>query len=332
MRAALALALAAPLLSPLPVMAQTARLPREVFDVIPPETRIEGERGRMRVVQSGCRVGPTSWARRRIVDVAVQEWAVFGFQVVDARAIETRRLPDDVVADAANPPRPRPVQARYMLRIGRWETDPRLARTIAGYWSATPDGAQVIGRQNRLWQDTDAPVGWVEPWSAAFVSWVMCEAGLGDPEQFQRDVAHRVYIDQAIRARDSEAPQAAYVAHDAGEAEIAPGDLICNARGTAGYRTLADRRRDLGEYAGTHCDIVVRVDADRINVIGGNVIDGVTLTILPLTTVDTPFARPVSDEEVTGARTIFAHLKLTADPVEPDAMDRSPTLRAMITP
>lgn len=332
MRTALALALAAWAAATSPVPAQTARLPRDVFDVIPPESRIEGERGRMRVVQSGCRVGPTSWARRRIVDVAVQEWAVFGFQVVDARAIETGRLPDGVVSEAANPPRSRAVQARHMLRIGRRETDPRLARTIAGYWSATPDGAQVIGRQNRRWQATDADVGWVEPWSAAFVSWVMCEAGLGEPEQFQRDVAHRVYIDQAIRARDGQATAAAYVAYDAGEAEISPGDLMCNARGTAGYRTLADRRRDLGEYAGTHCDIVVRVDHDRINVIGGNVIDGVTLTILPLTSEGTAFARPVSDEEVTGARTIFAHLKLTADPVEDDAMDRSPTLRAMAAP
>ena len=46
-----------------------------------------------------------------------------------------------------------------------------------------------------------------------------CEGGLGDPVQFRRDIAHRVYIDQAISARDGEGEGAAYVAHDPGEAE-----------------------------------------------------------------------------------------------------------------
>ena len=43
------------------------RLPRESFDVIAPSTRVQGERGDMRAWQRACRVGPTNWARRRIV-------------------------------------------------------------------------------------------------------------------------------------------------------------------------------------------------------------------------------------------------------------------------
>lgn len=313
-------------------MAQTARLPRETFDVIPPESRVEGPRGRMQVVQRGCRVGPTHWARRRIVDVAVQEWAVFGYQTVDARPVETRRLPDGIVPDAVNPLRPEPRAARHMLRLGTWEDSPRTAAIVAGYWSATPDGPRIVERQNRQWATGEGDVHWVEPWSAAFISWVMCEAGLGDMGQFRRDIAHRVYIDQAIRMRDGEITGAAYTAHDPGEAEIAPGDLLCNARGGVNYRSLADRRADMGRSAGTHCDIVVRVGEDRINVIGGNVINGVTLTILPLTHEGSAHARPVSGDDVPGARTLFAHLKLAADPVEPDAMDHSPTIRALFVP
>lgn len=330
MRAALtvltALAVAAP------AAAQTARLPRETFDVIAPDSRVEGERGRMRAVQGGCRVGPTHWARRRIVDVAVQEWAVFGYQTVDARPVETRRLPDGVIPDELNPERPGPQAARRMLRLGAWEDSPRLAATVAGYWSATPDGAEIIARQNRQWTTGEGDVNWVEPWSAAFISWVMCEAGLGEMGQFRRDVAHRVYIDQAIRMRDGQIEGGAYTAHDPGEAEIAPGDLLCNARGATRYRILDDRRRQLGRGGATHCDIVVRVEADRINVIGGNVINGVTLTILPLTRAGAAHARPVSGDDVSGARTIFAHLKLAADPVEPNAMDHSPTIRALSSP
>lgn len=313
----------------LPAQAQT-RLPPDVFDVIPPETRVAGRPGDMYVVQRQCRRGPTSWARRRIVDVAVQEWAVFGFQTVDARAVDARRLPDGVVPDAVNPLRPAPRAARHMLRFGSWEDERRLYATVAGYWSATPDGEEIITRQNHQWEATEGEVNWVEPWSAAFISWVMCEAGLGDPAQFRRDIAHRVYIDQAIRARDGEAEGAAYIAFDPGEAEIAPGDLICNARGGVAYRTIADRRADMGRTVGTHCDIVVRVADDRINVIGGNVINGVTLTLLPMTRDEgAPFARPLSVDDMDGARTIFAHLKLQADPVEPEAMDNSPTIRAL---
>lgn len=329
MRAAVAAIVLAATASP--AVAQS-RLPREAFDVIPPETRVSGAPGQMRVVQRGCRVGPTSWARRRIVDIAVQEWAVFGFQTVDARPVDVRLLPEGVVPDAVNPQRAAPRAARHMLRFGRWEDSPGLYATVAGYWSATPDGPEIIDRQNRQWRGADGEVNWVEPWSAAFVSWVMCEAGLGEVAQFDRDIAHRVYIDQAIRARDGAVRGAAYRAYDPGEQPIAPGDLLCNARGGTRYRTVADRRADLGEGAATHCDIVVRVGEDRINVIGGNVINGVTLTIVPLVQGEAGFPRPVSVDDVDGARTIFAHLQLQSDPVEPDAMDHSPTIRALSAP
>lgn len=327
-RAAVAILLAVALATP--AAAQSTRLPRDVFDVIPPSARVEGSRGRMKVVQPLCRVGATHWARRRIVDIAVQEWAAFGYQTIDARPVETRRLPDGVVAEAVNPLRPAPRNARHILRLGTWESSRDADATIAGYWSATPDGASLLARQNRQWRGGgDGPVDWVQPWSAAFVSWVMCEAGLGDLAQFRRDVSHRVYIDQAIRARDGAAPEAAYVAWDIGEQPIEPGDLLCNSRGGVDYRGLADRRPEMGRYAPAHCDIVVRVDADRINVVGGNVVQGVSLTILPLTSDSSAHPRPLAAADLAGARTLFAHLKLRADPVEPDAMDRSPTIRAL---
>ncbi len=331
MRAAVAAFVALGLAAP--VQAQTARLSRDVFDVIPPSERVSGEPGAMRIIQPGCRVGPTDWARRRIVDVAVQEWAFFGFQTVDARPVEAGRLPDGVVPDALNPRRPAPRQARHMLRFGDWEDRDRVTATVAGYWSATPDGAEVIGDQNREWRRTDRAIDWVQPWSAAFISWVMCEGGLGDMSQFARDISHRVYIDQAIRARDRQAPEAAFVAHDAGEAEIQPGDLLCNARGSSSYRTLADRRRESGEYAPLHCDIVVRVDAEAglFHMIGGNVMNSVTLTILPGVR-DGAHLRPLAEDDLDGARTMFAHLKLRAPAIEPNALDATPTIRAINAP
>jgi hypothetical protein len=308
------------------------RLPRETFDVIPPAERVQGPRGDMSVYQSACRIGPAKDSRRRIVDIAVQEWAVFGFQTVDASQVETRILPPGIVPDAINPELSAPRILRRSLRLGTLEDDPRLDTTIAGYWSATPEGPRMLAEQNRAWNALGGnAVNWVEPWSAAFISWVMCEAGLGDEAQFRRSVAHRRYIDQAIAARDGEAPESAFVAYDSGEMAIGPGDLICRSRAGLDYRGLADRRRDLGMAAATHCDIVVKMDerANRILVIGGNVFQSVSLTILPLEREAGRYPRPVDKSEIEGALTVFAHLKLRADPIEPNALDNSPAIRAL---
>lgn len=330
MRAAVAGLLALAIGAPAQAQAQD-RLPRDVFDVIPPNERVAGGRGEMRVVQSGCRVGPTDWARRRIVDVAVQEWAAFGFQTIDARPIEAGRLPDGIVPDAANPRRDQPRQARHIVRIGRQERDEAARADVAGYWSATPDGSDILRRQNRLWSETRAPIDWGQPWSAAFVSWVMCEAGLGEMDQFARDISHRVYIDQAIRARDGEIRGAAYRAFDAGEQPVQPGDLLCNARGSSSYRSLAERREEIGAFAPTHCDIVVRVDevAGLFHLIGGNVVDSVSLTILPGTKDGDGPLRPLAETDLAGARTMFAHLQLQAPAIEANALDAAPTIQAM---
>ena len=307
------------------------RLPRDVFDVIPPSDRVQGERGSFHIYQAACRIGPTAWARRRVVDIAVQEWAFFGFQTIDATKAETHLLPQGLVPDSVNPRLGAPRIARDYVRLGKADSESAADATIAGYWSAAPGGASPVNQQNRAW---NAPGGdavkWLQPWSAAFVSWVMCEAGLGDIKQFARDISHRVYIDQAIHARDGTAPDAAFVAYDSGEAAINPGDVLCNARGDRGYRNLADRRAEEGHFAPTHCDIVVKVDegVGRVFVIGGNVQESVSLTILPAIK-DGAFMRPLDDSIVDGARTVFAHLKLRADAIEPNALDNSETLRAV---
>lgn len=318
--------------TPLRAQERLDRISRDHFDVIAPSERVDGEPGEMRVTQNACRVGPTHWARRRIVDIATQEWAYFGFQTIDTTKVDTRFLPQGVVPESVNPEIRAPRVARQYLRLGEFDGDDDLAPTIGGYWSAAPNGPGAIAAQNRAW---NAPGGdsvrWRRPWSAAFISWVMCEAGLGEMEQFERSVAHRVYIDQAIRARDGDAPEAAFTAFDAGEEEIEPGDLLCNARGNADYRSLADRRPETGRFAPTHCDIVVKVDAaaQRFFVIGGNVLQSVSLTIVPGVVEEGRALRPIDEDALDGARTIFAHLKLNADPVEENALDNTPTIAAL---
>jgi hypothetical protein len=298
--------------------ADMPRLPPTVFDVIPPSDRVKGPRVYMQVKESRCRIGLTADARRRIVDIAVQEWAFFGSHTVDVSHTELRTMPQGMNVEAQN--------AESVAAV-----NPAMDTTIAGYWSATPDGPAVLAKQNAAWYAAGGqPTRWVLPWSAAFVSWVMCEAGLGDMRQFQRTIAHREYIDQAIRVHDGQEIYGAYTAYDPGERPIEPGDLLCDVLTTARYqyRTVEDRRHDMGSFAPAHCDIVVKLAADRILVIGGNILGAVTLAVWPTERAPGGYLKPTAAIEIDGTRNVFAHLKLRANPIELNAMDNSPTVRA----
>ncbi len=289
------------------------RLSPDLFDVVFPSERMRGSRGSMTIQQTSCRSVPLEEIRRRIVDVAVQEWGFFGFIVVDQTSIDTA---------AQGAPRGR----RRRRRRPSPAESARVAGSIAGYWTSTPEGSWILSEQNGAWKGpSGVSARWRYPWSAAFVSWVMCEGGLSGSSHFQRAVAHHVYVGQAIRARDEGTPRAVFIAYDIGEAPIVPGDLLCSARRPA-YRSIADRRRQMGDGARTHCDIVVKVDAprDRILAIGGNVRGSVSLKLLPATCEPGKDLRPAG-----GTRRMFVHLKLRAEPIKADVLDRSQTMRAL---
>lgn len=311
--------------APFSVAAQPVpeRLPRSSFDVTPPGDRVQGSLSRMRVVDRTCREAPISSSelRRRIVDIAVQEWAFFGFPVLD-RLNGARLLPgaalgaEQVLFENTTRRAPTP---------GAREGE-RVAASIAGYWAVTPEGPGIVAEQARRWSARGAGTRWNAPWSAAFISWVMCEAGLGTQDQFRRAIAHWTYVDQAILARDGEAPEAGYEAYEIGERAVEPGDLLCTSRRPR-YGSLAERRRQMGQGASSHCDVVVEVDADqeRILAIGGNVLRSVSLKVLP--------AEVAPDGSVHARRTssapLYAHLKLRAEPLERWALRESAVLAAL---
>lgn len=294
------------------------RLPTDLLAVGAPSDRVHGVPGSMSIASRACSTGTDVNLRRRIVDIAVQEWAYFGFGIVD----------QTLIVDDDPPGRERPPRRRFS-----WlnpEESGRLAGSIAGYWSATADGPWILDRQNAAWQGPEGIAArWRDPWSAAFVSWVMCESGLGDAARFARHIAHHAYIDQAIEARDDPNAEAAFVAHDVGELPVEPGDLLCSARRSA-YRSIADRRLQLGVGVRSHCDIVVEIDAanDRVLAIGGNVRGSVSLKLLAAT-FDTAVEEPRPDSIGGGGRVVFAHLKLRAPSIGVAALKSSPTLNAL---
>jgi len=288
------------------------RLPTQLLDVAAPSDRISGEPGSLRILSHSCSILPIEEVRSRIVSIAVQEWAYFGFSIYDlTTSTESRETSQ------------RP-QAR-LARLSAAESA-RVATSIAGYWAAVPDTGWILQRQNESWKARGMSSRWRDPWSAAFISWVMCESGLGDEEQFQRAIAHHAYIDQAITARDRGDAAAAFVAYDTGEQAINPGDLLCRGSRPA-YQSLDQRRAQLGMGARTHCDIVVKLDQEssQIQVIGGNVRGSVRLKKLPAQVNQAGHLTPLPYN----GRRLFAHLKLQASPLSSNALDLTPTLHAV---
>lgn len=275
--------------------------------------RVRGVPGSMSVQPGECRTMPSATLRRRIVDVVVQEWGYFGFR---RAAAADDGDSDGGVSGFQRRPRLSPAEAA------------RVAPSIAGYWAVTPEGPWIVTRQNERWNGEDGIAArWNAPWSAAFISWVMCEAGAGTHAQFQRAIAHHTYIDQAIRARDGRVAAAAFVAYDVGEAPIEPGDLLCSSRRPL-YHSIAARRRQMGVGARSHCDIVVKVDepGGRVFAIGGNVRGVVSIKELPATRDP---GRALRAETGNEERPMFAHLKLRAPSIDAAALDSSPTLLTM---
>ena len=123
------------------------------------------------------------------------------------------------------------------------------------------------------------------PWSAAFVSWVMARAPVPG---FRGSPRHADYIARAWN--DPEGSPYAFA--DPYTNRAVPGDLLCHLRdhevlGPEGLRQALDSPwRRMPQRS--HCDIVVAADGDDGNdprmlyVVGGNVLNAVTMRMLPL--------------------------------------------------
>lgn len=119
------------------------------------------------------------------------------------------------------------------------------------------------------------------PWSAAFVSWVMRKAGLPG---FRASASHITYVRDAYQQ-----PQfSAYQFLDPTHVRPAAGDLLCYVRhnnrlyGYAGLVSVIDAGNGGLDM---HCEIVVAANPGNDStayLIGGNVQQGVTMRLLPL--------------------------------------------------
>jgi hypothetical protein len=177
-------------------------------------------------------------ARERMVLLARQEWVLFGRAVAVRASDGTLQLAFE--GEATH------------------EVQPAMLSRVLMYWYAVTR-APIVGRQGEL-----------EPWSAAFVSWLARSAGL-PPEEFPPTVLHWDYIERFLGARDG----ARFVARDPRAYAPRAGDLVCISRSSAVVDFASLRR---GPY---HCDLVVAASAGEIEVVGGNIGDAVALARYP---------------------------------------------------
>lgn len=182
--------------------------------------------------------------RARMVFLARQEWTLFGRPVVrDDPSRPMLVFPPDVEASHE-------VQG------------PMLTRVLM-YWYRVSN-APIVGIQGEL-----------RPWSAAFIGWIVRSAGVPEDE-FPSTVLHWDYIAHALNGDDG----ARFIARDARDYAPRIGDLICAPRGEAFVAEVSDfERLRRGAY---HCDLVVAVRAGKLDAIGGNVLDAVSLTQVAL--------------------------------------------------
>jgi hypothetical protein len=209
--------------------------------------------------------GPGAW--QASLDIAQQQWDAFGRQVVGYRI------------DAGGN------EIQLIDPTGYTEDDRPVYDNMVAYWAATGEG------DFDSWADCFAgwqrKCPWHLPWSAAFVSWVMAEAGM-PADRFLPNENHWTYVREiVVRAGN---PEAAFLPEPVDRYRPQPGDLICKTRGGAETPTfdalLADPDGP-GEFLPMHCDLVVAnrgsalIPNGFIEAIGGNVANSVSKSLIP---------------------------------------------------
>ena len=164
-------------------------------------------------------------------------------------------------------------------------------RQVAAYWQTSGLLAQMAykpGASDCNYATANATYpglgcrGFVidNPWSAAFVSWVMQRAGLPG---FLSSGGHYDYV-RAARANAARSP---YEFLEPMAAAPAVGDLLCYVRSNRvyGHKGLAAAIDGGTNGLPMHCDIVVAANPDndgKAYLVGGNVLQAVTMRVLNL--------------------------------------------------
>lgn len=190
------------------------------------------------------------------------------------------------------PPAPNPVlrQALISHATREWEFFGRQRVVFKGSEESIPlvgawedDEGPYSDRVNAYWRAVGKPrldgMDCHRPWSAAFISWLMQQAGVPE-EQFPATAAHGVYLAQIIHR--AELPGRYFVPRRVADYSPMPGDLVCASRAASGGAVSEYTAPEVLARANLHCDLVVANTAGVLETIGGNVRNSVSRSAFEL--------------------------------------------------
>jgi hypothetical protein len=154
---------------------------------------------------------------------------------------------------------------RRFLFGKRHETHPDSRKRIKQYWLSFSASAQPVS----------------EPWSAAFISFVMKSAPIA--KTFEFSGRHTDYLSACKKARLANDASCSFWSVRLAERKLQVGDLVGAFRTSQGCGSKVRTYDSLpGDFC-SHCDIVVAIRGDKAIVMGGNVNNTVGVKQVPLT-------------------------------------------------
>lgn len=176
---------------------------------------------------------------------------------------------------------------RTYHRRKRVECERTMLSRLISYWRAVPRRR----RNGSATQKAQSSARGSTAWSAAFISGVMNETGVGVGHGFVASGRHMDYIQQAILNKENNRRDKPFWGFKLSEVRPQVGDLICLNRGSTRHtytKVKDDRFRMINGRPDkrSHCDIVVDKFTTGgktfIEVVGGNVGDTVSSRVIPL--------------------------------------------------
>lgn len=209
----------------------------------------------------------------RIAGIACRENALWYAPFID----EKGRLASMTLVEAENVPLADGATPAWKRVVDYWQGSGLLSRM------ARFPGASDCGYSSTSQYPLPGCRAFVvdQPWSAAFVSWVMVRAGVPG---FNPSASHVDYVRDAYRSPETSPFRFANIDTE----KAAPGDLMCYVREagtTYGFEGLRTFLSSSNSGLKMHCDIVISANAGgdgHLYMVGGNVLQGVTLRMFAL--------------------------------------------------
>lgn len=217
----------------------------------------------------------------RLVDVRDRAVGLQAPAAATAPAVDWCRIRTDAAATA------RREERDWTAPNGRKLVEGDVGReaVLRRYWAAVPGVNAATAAHNSAVNDPD----W--PWSAAFICYVMQQAGVQRAHGFEFGAAHIRYIVGALRNRERSDTTRPFWLLDQVEVEnevtVQPGDLICLNRKVDGHLTRHSysslrtafwgnngANQNVRPWGSSHCTLVVGIGQDAqgrfVETIGGN--------------------------------------------------------------